>query len=141
MGAFMAGAMSYYLSGNTTGLIHDFAEKVWNGYIASSASLFSLSISIPVSLIVLKCTPCYSVVINYLAESAFAVYLMSDYWFICNLLWKNIFTFSNIESESGVVPELIIPTFVMAVCLVIDILRRAISNHLRLFTDWSKQRF
>lgn len=122
--SFAGGALCYYAVGHSAGLIHDFSERLWNGFIGSSASFLSLGISIPISLIVLNGEAWYSKGLNYLSKSSFAVYLISDFPFIRHELWKNYLTFSNIGLQAGIFSVLAVSLFVTASCLCFDLLRR-----------------
>ena len=70
--------------------------------------------------------------VNWLAGSAFAVYLISDNSLAQSWLWKRLFTFTNLGNQLGILLVMVIPSLVMACCLTVDIGRRTINSHLSL---------
>lgn len=74
----------------------------------------------------------YSDANNWLAGSAFAVYLISDNSLAQSWLWKRLFTFTNLGNQLGILLVMVIPSLVMACCLTVDIGRRTINSHLSL---------
>ncbi len=132
---FVSGLFLLYLPNHSQGIIHDFAVNLYNGYIYSSANMLSMGLSFAASLSVFKLCLKYkfnSVRVNWLAGSAFAVYLISDNSLAQSWLWKRLFTFSNLGSQLGILLVLVIPSLVMVCCLTVDIGRRTIDSHLAL---------
>lgn len=140
---FAIGAIFYYSQFHSQGIIHDFAVNFYNGYVGSSANLLSLGASIFLSLGVFKLAKRYqwsSSLVNRLAGSAFAVYLISDFAFVRDWLWKNVFTFGHLGNHFGLLFVIVIPSLVMICCLVLDITRRAVVFRLPLKTN-QRRRF
>lgn len=94
-----------------------------------------MGLSFAISLSVLKLCLVFklnSSRLNWIAGSAFAVYLITDYSIVQSWLWKSLFTFTNLGNQLGVLLVVAIPSLVMACCLIIDIGRRTINSHLPL---------
>lgn len=132
---FASGICFLYLPYHSQGIIHDFSLNLFNGYVYSSANILSMGLSFAISLSVFKLCLVFklnSSRFNWIAGSAFAVYLITDYSLVQNWLWKSLFTFTNLGNQHGVLLVVLIPSFVMACCLTIDIGRRTIDSHLAL---------
>ena len=126
---FAIGAIFYYVQFHSQGIIHDFAVNFFNGYVGSSANLLSLGASIFFSLAFFKLAKQYqwsSSLVNRLAGSAFAVYLISDFAFVRDWLWKNVFTFDHLGNHFGLFFVTAIPSLVMVCVLIIDLARRTV---------------
>lgn len=132
---FVSGICFLYLPYHSQGIIHDFSLNLFNGYVYSSANILSMGLSFAISLSVFKLClvlKLNSSRLNWIAGSAFAVYLITDYSLVQCWLWKSLFTFTNLGNQHGVLLVVLIPSFVMACCLTIDIGRRTIDSHLAL---------
>lgn len=125
------GAATYYLPYHSQGIVRDFAANLFVGYRGSSASVLSIGISASLSLAVFKFArrrQWTSSLINFVASSAFAVYLISDYEFVRVWLWKSVFTFDHLGAHMGMLYVVLIPSVVMIACLLIDLSRRVAVN-------------
>lgn len=125
------GATTYYIPYHSQGIVHDFAANLSAGYRGSSASIFSIGISASLSLAVFKFArrrQWTSSLINFVAGSAFAVYLISDYELVRVWLWKSVFTFDRLGARLGMLHVVLIPSVVMIACLLIDLARRVAVN-------------
>lgn len=132
---FISGIFLLYLPYHSQGIIHDLAVNLLNGYVYSSANILSMGLSFATSLSVFKLCLKYkysSTRVNWLAGSAFAVYLISDNSLAQSWLWKRLFTFTNLGNQHGILLVVLIPSLVMACCLIVDIGRRTINSHLPL---------
>lgn len=132
---FISGIFLLYLPYHSQGIIHDLAVNLFNGYVYSSANTLSMGLSFATSLSVFKLCLKYkysSTRVNWLAGSAFAVYLISDNSLAQSWLWKRLFTFTNLGNQHGILLVVLIPSLVMACCLIVDIGRRTINSHLPL---------
>lgn len=121
------GAATCYIPYHSQGIVHDFAANLSAGYRGSSASIFSIGISASLSLVVFKFAhkrQWTSSLINFVAGSAFAVYLISDYELVRVWLWKSVFTFDHLGAHMGMLYVVLIPSVVMIACLLIDLARR-----------------
>lgn len=121
------GAATCYIPYHSQGIVHDFAANLSAGYRGSSASFFSIGISVSLSLAVFKFARKHqwtSSLVNYVAGSAFAVYLISDYELVRLWLWKSIFTYDHLGAHMGMLYVALIPSVVMIACLLIDLARR-----------------
>lgn len=133
VGSFALGIAFYYLPYHSRGIIHDFAVNLFNGYVYSSASILSMGLSFTISLAAFKKSQVHqftSSTINWIAGSAFAVYLISDFQYVRDWLWKSMFTFSNFGYQHGILLVIAIPSFVMICCLIIDIFRRLFTSRI-----------
>ena len=134
---FAIGAI-FYVQFHSQGIIHDFAVNFYNGYVGSSANLLSLGASIFLSLAVFKLAKRYqwsSSLVNRLAGSAFAVYLVSDFAFVRDWLWKNVFTFGHLGNHFGLLFVIVIPSLVMVCALIIDLARRTVAACFRSYRN------
>lgn len=121
------GAVTYYIPYHSRGIVHDLAVNLSVGYKGSLANIFTLGISTSLSLAIFKfaCKRQWtSSFINYVAGSAFAVYLISDYELVRVWLWKSIFTYDHLGAHMGMLYVVLIPSVVMIACLLIDLARR-----------------
>ncbi|WP_335341370.1 acyltransferase family protein [Bifidobacterium olomucense] len=91
------------------------------------SNILILSVAVPIFLLVISLPEQNSRLIDYLAGSTLAAYLITEYPFIRSLLWKEIFTFSHITWRG----QVIVPALLCSVCvpfgaILIDQLRRAL---------------
>ena len=78
-------------------------------------------------------------IINSIAKSMFAVYLITVYPLSSTLLWQKLFNISNIYNSRALVPFIIIAgLFILTSCICIDYLRRWI---FRITIDCNKGRW
>lgn len=121
------GATTYYIPYHSQGIVHDLAANLSAGYRGSPASIFSIGISASLSLAVFKFARKHqwtSSFINYVAASALAVYLISDYALVRAWLWMSIFSYDHLGAHMGMLYVVLIPSVVMIACLLIDLARR-----------------
>ncbi|MGE9980860.1 acyltransferase family protein [Collinsella sp. SGI.184] len=131
--SFVLGIACNHLPYYSHGIIKEFAVNLFDGYVYSPASILSMGLSFTLSLSVFKLSKVYhikSTVINWVAASALAVYLISEFQFVQDFLWKSIFTFGNLGNQHGILLVITIPSFVMICCLAIDIARRLITSQI-----------
>ena len=133
---FLLGVICKHLPHYSHGIMHDFAANLYDEYVYSPASILSMGLSFTLSLATFKLSQTHQIksnAINWLAGSTFAVYLISDFQFVRDWLWKSLFNFSNLGSQHGILLVMAIPTLVMICCLTIDIARRLITSKLSIF--------
>lgn len=101
---------------------------------STAADIFSTEWKLPVMMAGLGLVLVFTAfsfnnrVINWLAKSAFSVYLITEYPLMRVLLWKNTFTFSSLGNRSlpVAVSFIAIVFLIYFLCVLVDTLRRLI---------------
>lgn len=101
---------------------------------STAADIFSMEWKLPVMMAGLGLVFVFTAfsfnnrLINWLAKSAFSVYLITEYPPMRILLWKKLFTFSSLENEAlpVAVSFIALVFLIYFLCVLVDTLRRLI---------------
>lgn len=114
----------YYLSLKSIPFVSAKAEALFDS-VSSAQSIIVLCIAFPVFLMVNALPARHSALINTIAQSTLAVYLISDIQSVRSVLWKSWFTFDNLGGHA-LLKGIGVCVVVMAACLAIDFIRRGL---------------
>ncbi|ULQ48511.1 acyltransferase family protein [Liquorilactobacillus nagelii] len=96
----------------------------YSSYFLSENSLLSVWISIGLFLVFKNISLGYNYVINLIAGSTFAVYLIHDNLFVRNLLWGYVNDAQFHGGKQLLFSDLITSAVVFSLCIIIDLIRR-----------------
>ena len=100
----------------------------------TATDIFSLEWKLPVMMAGLGLVLVFTAfsfnnrVINWLAKSAFSVYLITEYPLMRTLLWKKYFTFSSLENRAlpVAISFVVLVFLIYLLCALVDTLRRLV---------------
>lgn len=116
----------YYVGHKDVLFVSALAANTYDAVVANPSSLLSLSIALPVCLLAFKGKPANWPIVNYLASLTFGVYLATDSWYMEQLLWKDLFVFSNCNPSLGLLSVVVVVTCVYLAASCIEALRHAL---------------
>ena len=116
----------YFVGHKDVLFVGTLAANTYSSVVSNPASLLSLMVALPVCLFAFHGKPAHWSVVNYLATLTFGVYLATDSGYMEQLLWKELFVFSNCNPAAGLVSVVLVVTGVYLAASCVEALRRVL---------------